>query len=583
MLSLIAIIAASYEEIKLPPPKERFQWMAPISTLPPIRLDTFANSVGVAQKIAREHKLQARILWIDATANLERTNTNEKITQLVKKIKQSGFNTIVYDVKPIVGFTTYPSKIAPKLTEWRGQSMPLEHDPLAAFVKECKINDIPLFVSLNAFSEGHRMFLLGPGYDMPLYQTVLYEFSPVVRSKDKTFPLRDQVNNIPEGDNEIGVITNVTRIPQQEYVNVSIDRDYNVISLNPSEIPANGSILTGRGNAGRFLTENAQIGEKLEFDTMPVFVRIHERPEQQIPLMMNPNRPEVQKRALDILHEVVSLYDIDGVIYDDRLRYGNWNADFSFYTRALFEKYIGHPITWPDDVFKFTLTPQLSRGIKPGRYYQDWLNFRSLTLRNWLSQAKNLVKKTKPNVLFGVYVGSWYGEYPKFGSNYASPLFDAGFWFLTPEYQRTGFASQLDFLIAGAYYRNATIAEAMERNAPTGNTVEFGGMLANRTTRDQCWTYTGIMLLDYQGNQKEIANALQAACGASQGVMVFDLSHNIEPIWPLFEKAFSQPTKAPHQLPGLLSKVRKEREKLDKSGHKEPPVIVPSGLPGAGL
>ena len=40
---------------------------------------------------------------LDATANLDRINTEEKITALVQKIKETGFNTLVLDVKPIVG------------------------------------------------------------------------------------------------------------------------------------------------------------------------------------------------------------------------------------------------------------------------------------------------------------------------------------------------------------------------------------------------------------------------------------------------------------------------------------------------
>ena len=95
------------------------------------------------------------------------------------KIKATGFNTIVFEVKPIVGYTLYPSRYAPKLTEWvrpwGTQTLPIEFDPLKEFVTQTKLQGIGLLVNMNVFAEGHRDFKLGPGYDNPAWQTILYE------------------------------------------------------------------------------------------------------------------------------------------------------------------------------------------------------------------------------------------------------------------------------------------------------------------------------------------------------------------------------------------------------------------------
>jgi len=135
--------------------------VSPLPNLPPILLDEYDSGYGAAQEISRANKLQGRILWIDGTANLSRLSDAEKIIALVRQVKKSGFNTIVLDVKPIVGYTLYPSEYAPKLTEWKGQQLPVDFDPLAIMAREAKANGLLLYASLNAFSEGHRDFKIG--------------------------------------------------------------------------------------------------------------------------------------------------------------------------------------------------------------------------------------------------------------------------------------------------------------------------------------------------------------------------------------------------------------------------------------
>src|SRR2546423_229096 len=77
---------------------------APPGGLPGVMLDWGNDSIGLAKQATRgAQRYQARIMWIDATANIERYNTEEKIAALVKGLKDVGFNTIVFDAKPISG------------------------------------------------------------------------------------------------------------------------------------------------------------------------------------------------------------------------------------------------------------------------------------------------------------------------------------------------------------------------------------------------------------------------------------------------------------------------------------------------
>ena len=429
-------------------------------------LDETHNGIGIAQQTARARNVQGRVLWIDGTANLDRVNTAEKITALVAQIKTAGFNTIVFDVKPIVGQTLYPSQFAPKITAWKGRTLPLDFDPLAAMVAQAHANNLQLIANLNVFSEGHRDFHVGPGYAHPEWQTVLYEPSLQVVAMTPArpaFALSDRANLPPRAPEQLAVYTDLSKLgrPLPGTLVSVLDADRHVVALmdggalgalSPT-LPPGGGALVGTGTAAAFLKQNAGVGSQLSVVTTAAFVPISERPEQQVPLMTNPNSPDVQNRMLSIVGEVVRNYAVDGVIFDDRLRYAGLNADFSPLTHAQFEKYLGRPVQWPNDVFRYNIAfPSLTRMIIPGPDYDAWLLFRALTVRNWLASAVSTVKSIRPTATVAVYAGSWYPDYPPLGANWAANDFSAGFRFLTPAYQQTGFANLLDWLTTGCYY-----------------------------------------------------------------------------------------------------------------------------------
>lgn len=604
--ALLALVATAQDQ---PRPKwwsARFQKAAPLPTLPSVTLDVYGNGYGAAQQIARAKNLQGRVLWIDGTANLDRVSSAAKIKTLVKKIKDVGFNTIVFDIKPIVGYTLYPSKLTDKMTTWRGQNLPKSFDPLKVMVEEAKANGLPLFVSMNAFSEGHRNAKAaleqgkaefgtqaGPGYAMPEHQTMLYEPVPVLRApfSGDTFQVSYLTNVMPKDEEFIYAFSDASKAknPPPGAVGIVMDGEGTVMAVKTNQnwdipfLPTGGSVWVGIGKAAAFLSRNCVIGIRYGIESIPKFQRISERPDQQIPLMMNPHDPVVQDRVISFVKEVLQNYAVDGILFDDRLRFGGMNADFSDVTRVQFETLVGEKLKWPEDVFEFVYQPNMDRGVKPGKWYDAWLTFRADTLSKFIARVRETVRKTRPKSQFGIYAGSWFGEYQKYGANYSSPDFNAGFAFLTDDYKKTGFAGQLDMLITGCYYRMGTIVDAMERNLPPGRTVEAAGQLSNRASRDQAWTYAGIMLMDFYSNPRGLERAIQAACGSTQGVMVFDLSHRIEEFWPIFQRAFKQPARAPHAVPGLLAEVRKRRAQLDKLGVKEPPTFIREGAAGAGF
>jgi hypothetical protein len=358
--------------------------------------------------------------------------------------------------------------------------------------------------------------------------------------------------------------------------------------LAPS-LPPSGAALVGTGQAALFLRQGVQVGQPLVVETVPVFVPIAQRPEQQVPLMTNPHSAEVRERVLNMVREVVTNYPIDGVIFDDRLRYAGVNADFSDAARREFEQYLaeklaGKTLRWPDDVFRWEVAfPAMTRRVVPGPYFDDWLLFRTLTLRNFVAAAVTAAKTARPGVTVSTYVGSWYGEYPTYGANWAADDFEAGLRFLNPSYQKTGWAGLLDWMTTGCYYSTATVAEAAQTGRAPGASVEAAGQFSNRAANDQTFVYAGISLADFANRPDQLRQVLQAAAAATQGIMVFDLSHNMDPFWPVFEDVFREPLPAPHAVPGLLAEVRAQHAARKAAGEKQPPVIIYGGVAGTGF
>ncbi len=186
---------------------------------------------------------------------------------------------------------------------------------------------------------------------------------------------------------------------------------------------------------------------------------------------VNPAIPAVQERALNIIKEIVQKYNVDGLILD-YARYSDINTDFSDFSKEQFIKFLEEKyndanakyMNFPTDIVS---SWRNSNGqILPattGTYYKKWLLYRSSVIHDFFVKAKQAVKSVKANVDFGVYVGAWYTTYYQMGVNWASNEYDPfndseiRFDWAYPEYNKTGYAEQLDFLMTGNYFTQLLI------------------------------------------------------------------------------------------------------------------------------
>ncbi|MBC8143477.1 MAG: family 10 glycosylhydrolase [Armatimonadetes bacterium] len=610
--------------ITVPPPPAPPAPYLPFPQFGTLPLDEANNGFGFAQTTARAKNLQARMQWIDATANLDRVNSAEKVKAVVAAIKGAGFTDICFDIKPIGGEVLYNSKIAPKIKSFTkpGQptkTLPFDFDPLAAMATECKAQGINLIVNFNAFAEGHLLFGTGPGFANRQWQTVLYEEKPTLLLPALSVPLTGgggsgfpltapaplsvavRPNELPIEATEVAVYTDAAKVvadlpkrnPAAGFV-VIVDAAGKVIAqvqgsqfaaLSVAIPPGGAALVAQEETTASALRRYVVVGSKPVLSGSPKYVPIGDRPRRQIPLMTNPFREDVRARMLAILTEVVTNYDVNGIIFDDRLRYAGLDADFSPEAQATFTQYMGKPVAFPGDVLRYSYKfPTMERTMTPGKYYDAWLVFRALTLRNFLADATRTVKTIKPATTVATYVGSWYPDYPDVGANWASPDFRAGFRFLSPSYAETGWAGVTDFVVTGCYYNTATIAEAVASGVDIGETVEAAGQFSNRAVGNAAWVYAGIQLSDFAGKTPaDLKRALQAAAATTQGVMVFDFSHDWEKWRPVLAEAFAKPATPPHLAPASLADVRAAQAAKKAAGIIDPPTILYRGKSGTGF
>lgn len=262
---------------------------------------------------------------------------------------------------------------------------------------------------------------------------------------------------------------------------------------------------------------------------------------------VNPSIPAVQERALNIIKELAGKYELDGLILD-YARYNNIDADFSDFSKNDFIKFLEEKygdsqakrMEFPADVVKNwkivtgTLLPNAT-----GKYYKRWLLYRATVIHDFFVKARAAVKSTKPNMQFGVYVGAWYSSAYYVGVNWASQDFDPfndeelRFDWAYPDYNKTGYGPQLDFLMTGNYFTQLMIADNPETASLTYHWWSVEGSLkgAKYITRNAMPLYGSIDLgnTDWT-SQQEISKTIKYMReNSSGGIMLFDVGHIYAP------------------------------------------------------
>jgi uncharacterized lipoprotein YddW (UPF0748 family) len=525
---------------------------------------------GLTTDITRRANLEGRVLWMDATANLQRLSTREGISAVFDKCRKANVNTVVVDVKPLSGHVLFNSSFAPRLKEWRGFQYPEGHDLLLNAMLAGKQRGIRVYASLNIFSHAHKLVKAGPLYDKPEWQAIVYDVRRIVTAADGTeLPLGVGMNR-PPAPGEVTAYapgSDGRRLGADEAAVLVVgDRVWAVIDGAVAEgglveAPAEGHLLVGRAAGANWLLEHVRAGESLTYHAQEVLQPILEAPSEVVGGFVNPAHPEVRKYLLDVVEEMVDRYAVDGVVFD-RMRYSSLRTDFSPLSRELFEKWLGKPLErFPQDIYTYDPVP--GRPIIRGPFFKQWLEWRAKIISDWQQEAAEAVRRRRPGAGVAAYVGSWYADYFDVGVNWGAPDFAPAYDWMTANYPATGYAARMNWLTTGCYYPVATREDARQLSLPEDRTVQAGAETSVAAVNDATFVYAGLQLLDYKGKPEDFRKAVQTALQFSQGVMLFDLVYLEEyDWWNILSEAFSQPRRAPHDVPGLQAAVQQAKKVL---------------------
>ena len=230
--------------------------------------------------------------------------------------------------------------------------------------------------------------------------------------------------------------------------------------------------------------------------------------------MLNPCLPEVQTYVISIIEEIVTKYPkLKGFSLDYCRWYGG-NYGFSDATIQAFQTYSGETVTTRNDIITST------GGI--GRLYNKWIEFRSMTITNLITNISSKIKAINPSIELHLWASADWGSRYSVGQNWASKSYSpAASSIYTADYSKTGFADQLDVFVLGAYADAVWISE----NPGSVWSVENFVNTYDNYTKGDCKVYGSIPAYSY--DNKATSDAVYLCMKHTDGLMVFEISHVI--------------------------------------------------------
>jgi len=378
------------------------------------------SSPQIARSVSAALGAQGRLMWVDGTANLVRnvtrdgksvtidyTTTREGVQDVVRHCKAAHVNTLVIDVKPLSGQTLYASKVAPRMREWKGHKVP-DFDVLAAFVEEGHKAGMQVDASINVLSEGHKYFSVGPAYEHPEWQSIVYTVdrglispqtgqrmsvrvpgepsdpaAPALLADESSILGSDPTSGMVglESVDSKGGTVNGSSVPGKQ-LNIVLDGDNRCVGLVDSALLGDDPLIAPEGGhlvpATRdqdiaWCAANAQPGAVLNFDLRTSRTPVAQAPSEKVACFVNALNPDARRHELDIVRELATNYDIDGLVLD-RCRFGNLYNDFSDRSREAFAQFLRQKHAprgihqWPQDIFEFPKSP--NGKMKTGPLYK---------------------------------------------------------------------------------------------------------------------------------------------------------------------------------------------------------------------
>ncbi|MCI1779921.1 MAG: family 10 glycosylhydrolase [Bacteroidales bacterium] len=256
--------------------------------------------------------------------------------------------------------------------------------------------------------------------------------------------------------------------------------------------------------------------------------------------MISPCDTSYGNYFISLLKELISKYPhLDGMMFD-RVRYNGINTDFSTLSRKEFEKKLGHKVkNFPEDIFTWKKSGS-GYEVASGEYYKKWISWRAGIIHDFIMRLRNVVKTYGHGMTMADYTGAWYPLYYKVGVNFASNDYDPArdYGWADSSYMKTGYASFLDILAVGNYYKDITIKASekddgsvwIETDNPQKRDSWYSVEGSCKNLRNIMCGHPfvgGVLVSQFYDDPAGIAASMKVNMEYSDGVMLFDISHII--------------------------------------------------------
>ena len=231
--------------------------------------------------------------------------------------------------------------------------------------------------------------------------------------------------------------------------------------------------------------------------------------------MLDPAFPEVQSLVISIAAEIVEKYPKLKGFCLDYCRYYNNDYGYGDFTLSEFEKYSGLKVTSKADI--------LTASGGAGALYPQWIEFRSMTVTNLITNIRSRIKAINPDIEFHLWASAQWSSRYGVGQNWASKRYIPTDWVYTSTYSKTGFADQLDVFSMGAY------ANAVWRSEEPASdwSVENFVTTYSKYIMGDCKVIGCIATYAYGGRATATSDAIYLCLKNTDGVAMFELSHVI--------------------------------------------------------
>lgn len=233
---------------------------------------------------------------------------------------------------------------------------------------------------------------------------------------------------------------------------------------------------------------------------------------------INPCHPKTVAYVKRMLTEMFSnpkYAALDGFVLD-YCRYMDYNSDFSDYSRACFEEYIGQQVeNWPQDIYYYTSPDKSRSDFTPGPLFNQWIEWRAKVIHDVVAECRAALKEVRPDADLSVWAAAWY-PLPHTGQNWASPKYTYAdnYWWSTKNYHTTGYADQLDYFQLGAYYNKVMGFDT--------DCIQYSLAVSRQYLKGDCDLWGTFSVA---GQNFDAKSAVKLCLTQTEGCMVFDLVH----------------------------------------------------------